>query len=464
MKHEHQGIVMIPIEALAHHPDNPRKDLGDLKELIASIKVSGVMQNLTVVPNPNDEETWWVVIGNRRMEASKAAGLKELPCIISDMDHKTQVATMMAENMQRADLTVMEQAQGVQMMMDLGMDVAEISKRTGIRKDAIHRRALMLKYDAGKVTQAVAKGGTISDFADLEKVRDEKKRDELLGYIGTPNFRNHLKGALEDQRDWDSVNALAAKLERFATRIEHAGEVNGRTQKMLDVKRWYRPDAKMVEDYVIPKDVQKRRYYYVVRSYPSVELYVAVDSATEINTIEQERQAKKDKIRNAYKAQWDRAVQIDKRHRELRIEFLKNSPSLKLDRDYLVAMMMDVCLQQSGYVNTQSQALLCDLLQVAEVGKWKDAWWREMLETRTAYVAACILLVKLDNGYMHPYNSEWCQEAGQSRPVHRRCPELVTLYEILEHIGYEMSDEEKAMMGGTHEVYRKFEEVEGHAE
>ena len=85
---EHQ-IMMIPIEALTHHPDNPRKDLGDLKELIASIKVSGVMQNLTVVPNPNDDETWLVVIGNRRMEASKAAGLKELPCIISDMDHKT---------------------------------------------------------------------------------------------------------------------------------------------------------------------------------------------------------------------------------------------------------------------------------------------------------------------------------------------------------------------------------------
>lgn len=461
MKHEHQGIVMIPIEALVHHPDNPRKDMGDLKELIASIKVSGVMQNLTVVPNPNDEETWWVVIGNRRMEASKDAGLKELPCIISDMDHKTQVATMMAENMQRADLTVMEQAQGVQMMMDLGMDVSEISKRIGIRKDAVHRRALMLKYDAGKVTQAVAKGGTISDFADLEKVRDEKKRDELLGYIGTPNFRNHLKGALEDQRDWDNINTLAAKLETFATRIEHAGEVNGRTQKMLDVKRWHRPDAKMVEDYAIPKDVKKRRYYYVVCSYPSVELYVAVDSATEINSIEQEWQAKKDKLRNAYKAQWDRAVQIDKRHRELRIEFLKNSPSLKLDRDYLVAMMMDVCLQQSGYVNTQSKALLCDLLQVAEVGKWKDAWWRELLETRTAYVAACILLVKLDNGYMRPYNSEWCQEAGQSRPVHCRCPELVTLYEILQHIGYEMSDEEKAMMDGSHEVYRKYEEVEG---
>lgn len=80
MAHE---IMMLPIEALEHHPDNPRKELGDLKELTASIRESGVMQNLTVVPNPADEETWLVVIGNRRLEASRAAGLKELPCIIS---------------------------------------------------------------------------------------------------------------------------------------------------------------------------------------------------------------------------------------------------------------------------------------------------------------------------------------------------------------------------------------------
>ena len=188
MKHEQQGIVMIPIEALTHHPDNPRKDLGDLKELIASIKVSGVMQNLTVVPNPNDEETWWVVIGNRRMEASKAAGLKELPCIISDMDHKTQVATMMAENMQRADLTLAEQAGGVQMMMDLGMDVAEISKRTGMRKDAIERRVVMAKYDTAKAAAAVVRGGTISDFMELEKL-PEDCREEMLEYVGTSNLR-----------------------------------------------------------------------------------------------------------------------------------------------------------------------------------------------------------------------------------------------------------------------------------
>ena len=112
-------IKMIPIGDLMHHPENPRKDLGDLEELTASIKENGILQNLTVVPDL-EKCKYLVVIGNRRFEAAKAAGLVELPCVISDMDHRTQIATMLEENMQRADLTVYEQAQGFQMMMDLG--------------------------------------------------------------------------------------------------------------------------------------------------------------------------------------------------------------------------------------------------------------------------------------------------------------------------------------------------------
>ena len=128
-------IVMIPIEKLHHHPENPRKDLGDLTELTESIRKNGVMQNLTVVPEMMDGTIdtgrYLVVIGNRRLEAAKAAGLTELPCVISDMDHKTQISTMLEENMQRQDLTVYEQAQGFQMMMDLGFTEKEISQKTG---------------------------------------------------------------------------------------------------------------------------------------------------------------------------------------------------------------------------------------------------------------------------------------------------------------------------------------------
>lgn len=134
-----EKIVYIPVDKLHPHPDNPRKDLGDLTELTESIKISGVLQNLTVVPwfseltrrpcdDPKQQEEmgYRVIIGHRRLAAAKLAGLTELPCIIREMYHDEQVRTMLVENMQRSDLTVYEQAQGFQMMLNLGDSIEEL--------------------------------------------------------------------------------------------------------------------------------------------------------------------------------------------------------------------------------------------------------------------------------------------------------------------------------------------------
>lgn len=78
-------IKYIPVSKLWRHPDNPRKDLGDVTELAESIKVNGVLQNLTVVPligeitKKWDGESYRVIIGHRRLAAAKLAGLEELP-------------------------------------------------------------------------------------------------------------------------------------------------------------------------------------------------------------------------------------------------------------------------------------------------------------------------------------------------------------------------------------------------
>ena len=79
------GLAYIPVSKLYPHPDNPRKDLGDLTELAESIKANGVLQNLTVVPNmvvgEISGDVWQrgykVIIGHRRLAAAKLAGLKE---------------------------------------------------------------------------------------------------------------------------------------------------------------------------------------------------------------------------------------------------------------------------------------------------------------------------------------------------------------------------------------------------
>ena len=208
-------IQMIAINQLKHHPENPRKDLGDLTELAESIKKNGIMQNLTVVFEQLGEVAtgrYLVVIGNRRMEAAKMAGLEELPCVISDMDHREQIATMLEENMQRADLTVYEQAQGFQMMMDLGYKPEEISEKTGFSETTVRRRLKMAELDKDTFRKAVGKQITMDDLDKLGQLESVKERNALLKEYGENNF------------DW--------KLNR-AIKVQKAGKVRAKAHQML---------------------------------------------------------------------------------------------------------------------------------------------------------------------------------------------------------------------------------------
>ena len=154
-------IQYIEISKIYPHPDNPRKDLGDLTELAESIKANGILQNLTVIPYIGEvtgeilEGKYRVIIGHRRLAAAKLAGLAEVPCMVSDMKLREQVATMLTENIQRSDLTIYEQAQGFQMMLNFGDSVNDISGRTGFSETTVRRRVKLLALDSEKFRQSV---------------------------------------------------------------------------------------------------------------------------------------------------------------------------------------------------------------------------------------------------------------------------------------------------------------------
>ncbi len=149
-------LVYLSVDKLYPHPDNPRKDLGDLTELADSIKANGIMQNLTVVPRFEDG-TYTVIIGHRRLAAAKLAELDEVPCVIVDMTPQEQVATMLLENIQRSDLTVYEQAQGFQLMINFGENVETISAKTGFSQSTVRRRLKLTEFDQDKLKKSSRK-------------------------------------------------------------------------------------------------------------------------------------------------------------------------------------------------------------------------------------------------------------------------------------------------------------------
>ena len=231
------NVTMIPVAQLHPHPDNPRKDLGDITELTASIKANGVLQNLTVVPranpdvnyeklcrqyygNPTEEnrtklnqfrntDGYTVIIGHRRLAAAKAAGLMELPCIVvEDMTLEEQISTMMTENVQRSDLTVYEEAEGFQMMMDFGNSVEQVADKAGFSESTIRRRVKLLSLDREEFKKSAKRGATLADFALLDKLDTEEAKNEVLKSVGTNNFRACLDRALREQKDRKTMNAI----------------------------------------------------------------------------------------------------------------------------------------------------------------------------------------------------------------------------------------------------------------
>jgi ParB family chromosome partitioning protein len=107
----------LPISKIEPNPDQPRKEFDEekLQELADSIKQHGVLQPILVRKTGS---TYQIVAGERRYQASKLAGLKEIPAVIRDISDEDVFQLALIENLQRADLNPVEEAQGLRQLVD----------------------------------------------------------------------------------------------------------------------------------------------------------------------------------------------------------------------------------------------------------------------------------------------------------------------------------------------------------
>ena len=214
-------IQEIAIEKLKIHPQNVRKAYTGIEELADSIKAKGILQNLTVVKAPDDPESYWVVIGNRRLTAARAAGLKTLPCAVVEMSEKDQISTMLLENMQRNDLSVCEQAQGFQLMLDLGETESSISEKTGFSRTTV-RHLNLAKLDQELLAEREENSEfqlTLSDLYELEKIEDVEKRNKILAEASNSReIQWKAKSAVREEKENWAAGEIAAKLEEMGVK------------------------------------------------------------------------------------------------------------------------------------------------------------------------------------------------------------------------------------------------------
>lgn len=110
-------VIMIPVDHIKANPDQPRKRFSpdSLKELAESIKENGIIQPLIVTRKDN---TYYLIAGERRLRASALAGLTEVPAIIRNIDEVNSAALAIIENIQRENLSVIEESIAYQKLID----------------------------------------------------------------------------------------------------------------------------------------------------------------------------------------------------------------------------------------------------------------------------------------------------------------------------------------------------------
>ena len=264
----------LAVEYIEPHPQNPRKDVGDVTELAASIKESGILQPLTVVPDFNG--FYLCIIGHRRLAAAKTLQLETVPCIVAEMTPEKQIATMIAENMQRADLTIPEQVGAVQLMLDLGEDLESVAKMTGLAVKTVKQRAKIAGLtDNATLTKAWAHGVTLLQIEQIAKIEDPARRAALWEKSTEKYFDRAISAALYEEEN-----------EKFEKRVRTLLEEAGVEELQPDEQpnaRWKTNIAKYNEpktvDQVkifVPK-VGAQKYYRYTFSYGAFSIYAVYE-------------------------------------------------------------------------------------------------------------------------------------------------------------------------------------------
>lgn len=486
------NIEMILTGLIEPHPDNPRKDLGDLKELTESIRQNGIYQNLTVVPrrvpmvgddkllipgqiqrcsNPAEKERmqeafnsglkvigYTVIIGHRRLAAAKEANLKKVPCAVVEMAPQKQIETMILENMQRADLTVYEQVKGFQLLLDLGDSIEGIAQKTGFSEKTIKRRTEIARLDPDKLERIMKERGkqlTLEEFDKLAGVKDLKTRNKLLEEIGTRNFDYVVAAAKAAEKTKEMIPAVQEWIKNLPGKKEKVSESEAWGYDLLtlypgvEIKKWKTEKDKA--DAALKKLQDGETLFYTV----TTGGYLKLLKKREISKPKKKSAAeiKKEKEINAA---WDYLVEQSRLSYELRKKFIKEFEITKSNYNKVMeGFMLLLIARETCYGDVDLNELMAvvgmdgEKFQGATLGKKAidiiknlDVGKNKIIKELPKFIWSCFD----DSPEFICDGNVW---RGQWPEYDRERPDICALYKWLEGLGYQISEVERGLIEGT---------------
>ncbi len=179
-RHETPVGKMVPLSAIEPDPDQPRKSMGDLDDLVASIESKGVLEPILVRPlGEDDGSEYRIISGERRYRAAQEAGLYEVPAVVLDVSEQEALEIALIENLQRKDLTPFEEAEGYQVLAERhGYTHEQISEAVGKSRTVVTESMSLLAMTP-KVRQAVQALGVTAKSVLLEVLKAESEEEML---------------------------------------------------------------------------------------------------------------------------------------------------------------------------------------------------------------------------------------------------------------------------------------------
>jgi ParB family chromosome partitioning protein len=207
-------IRMISINKIDPSPHQARTELGDIEELMASIKEKGILQPIIVREKNNRYE---IIAGERRCVAAKNAGLRDIPCIEMNVSDNEAMELALIENLQRKDLSVFEEADGLNALADMyGYSHKQISEKIGKARSTITEIISISKIP--KKIRNLCEEFSIKSRGTIIEIAKQENENDMYRLI-TEIKKRELKR--EDTRDLSKlIKGKEKKIDRYVYKYE----------------------------------------------------------------------------------------------------------------------------------------------------------------------------------------------------------------------------------------------------
>jgi ParB family chromosome partitioning protein len=197
-----RALLQLPLEAIERNPDQPRKRFEEakLEELAASIREHGVVEPILV---RREGTRYRILAGERRWRAAQRAGLREIPAVIREASDRQAFELALVENLQRADLNAIEEAEAYQVLVDdHGLTQEDVAARVGKERSTVANALRLLRLPE-EVRDTVREGRL-----DMGHAR------ALLGLDSAEEIRRMAQRAVKESLSVRALEALVRQLTR----------------------------------------------------------------------------------------------------------------------------------------------------------------------------------------------------------------------------------------------------------